>query len=140
MRERTWQPRQPRRLGPALGRVASGDVEAEHQIYDENVVCEYPQSGETIHGRRNLQAMRGHHPERPSGFRIRRIVGTGDLWVTEYAINYATTVSRRSASWSSRTGGSSANPVLRPAVRLARVAQWVEGRVHGTQWITTTRL
>ena len=24
---------------------ASGDLEAEHQIYDDNVVCEYPQSG-----------------------------------------------------------------------------------------------
>jgi ketosteroid isomerase-like protein len=67
---------------------ASGDLEAEHDIYDDNVLCEYPQSGERIHGRRNLQALRGHHPGKPSGFRIRRIVGTGDLWVTEYVINY----------------------------------------------------
>jgi ketosteroid isomerase-like protein len=67
---------------------ASGDLEAEHDIYDENTVCEYPQSGEKIHGRRNLQALRGHHPDKPSGFAIRRITGTGDLWVTEYQINY----------------------------------------------------
>ena len=71
---------------------ASGDIDAEHQIYDDNVLCEYPQSGEKIHGRRNLQALRGHHPGKPSGFAIRRIVGVNDLWVTEYAINYGTEV------------------------------------------------
>jgi hypothetical protein len=59
---------------------ASGDLEAEHQIYDDNVLCEYPQSGEKIHGRRKLQALRGHHPGKPSGFLIRRIVGVNDLW------------------------------------------------------------
>jgi len=67
---------------------ASGDLEAEHEIYADNVVCEYPQSGETIPGRRNLQALRSHHPGKSSGFSIRRIVGTDDLWVTEYVINY----------------------------------------------------
>jgi len=30
---------------------ASGDLEAEHQIYDDNVVCEYQQSREVIRGR-----------------------------------------------------------------------------------------
>jgi hypothetical protein len=67
---------------------ASGDLEAEHNIYDDDVLCEYPQSGEKIRGRRNLQALRGHHPGKPGGFRIRRITGTADLWVTEYVINY----------------------------------------------------
>jgi hypothetical protein len=71
---------------------ASGDLEAEYQIYDDNVLCEYPQSGEKIRGRRNLQALRGHHPGKPSGFSIRRIMGINDLWVTEYVINYVTTV------------------------------------------------
>jgi hypothetical protein len=71
---------------------ASGDLEAEHQIYDDNVLCEYPQSGERILGRRNLQALRGHHPGKPSGFLIRRITGVGDLWITEYVINYLTRV------------------------------------------------
>jgi hypothetical protein len=67
---------------------AAGNVIAEHDIYDDNVICEYPQSGERIHGRRNLQALRGHHPGKPGGFDVRRIVGVGELWVTEYAINY----------------------------------------------------
>ena len=67
---------------------AAGDVVAEHAIYDENVICEYPQSGERIRGRRNLQALRGHHPGKPSGFDVRRIVGAEELGVTEYTINY----------------------------------------------------
>jgi len=67
---------------------ASGDLEAEHNIYDDYVLCEYPQSGERIRGRRNLQALRGHHPGKPSGFNVRRIVGSGNLWVTEYVITY----------------------------------------------------
>jgi len=51
-------------------------------------LCEYPQSGEGIRGRRNLQALRGHHPGKPSGFNVRRILGAGNLWVTEYVITY----------------------------------------------------
>jgi len=67
---------------------ADGDADAEHAIYDENAVCDYPQSGERILGRRNLQALRSHHPQKPSGFRVRRILGRDDLWVTEYTIDY----------------------------------------------------
>jgi hypothetical protein len=67
---------------------ASGDLETEHDIYDDNVLCEYPQSGERIHGRRNLQAVREHHPGKPSGFNVRRILGAGNLWITEYVITY----------------------------------------------------
>jgi hypothetical protein len=67
---------------------AAGDVDAEHAIYDENAICDYPQSGERILGRRNLQALRSHHPDKPSGFVVRRILGKGDLWITEYTISY----------------------------------------------------
>jgi len=67
---------------------ASGDLNAEHAIYDDNAICDYPQSGERIVGRSNLQALRGHHPGKPSGFHVRRIVGQGNLWITEYTITY----------------------------------------------------
>ena len=67
---------------------AAGDQVGEHEIYHDDVVCEYPQSGEVIYGRQNLQALRSHHPDRPSEFSVRRIVGEGNLWVTEYVINY----------------------------------------------------
>ncbi|WP_121811459.1 nuclear transport factor 2 family protein [Mucilaginibacter kameinonensis] len=67
---------------------ADGDINAEHDIYDNDVICDYPQSGERIFGRTNLQALREHHPGKPSGFRVRRILGSGDTWITEYTINY----------------------------------------------------
>jgi ketosteroid isomerase-like protein len=67
---------------------ATGDQDAEHAIYADDVVVDYPQSGERIHGRENLQALRSHHPARPSGFEVRRILGGGDLWITEYVIVY----------------------------------------------------
>lgn len=69
---------------------AAGDLDAEHAIYDDNAVCDYPQSGERIRGRTNLQALRGHHPGKPSGFDVKRIQGSGNLWITEYTIAYQT--------------------------------------------------
>jgi hypothetical protein len=67
---------------------AAGDFDAEHAIYDDDAICDYPQSGERILGRINLQALRSHHPGKPSGFDVKRIQGSGNLWVTEYTITY----------------------------------------------------
>jgi hypothetical protein len=67
---------------------ASGDLNAEHDIYDDDAICDYPQSGERIIGRKNLQALRSNHPGKPAGFNIRRIVGNANLWITEYTITY----------------------------------------------------
>lgn len=67
---------------------AAGDTNAEHDIYADDSICDYPQSGERIFGRSNLQALRSHHPGKPSGFTVKRIVGSGDLWITEYSITY----------------------------------------------------
>ena len=67
---------------------AAGDAEAEHNIYAEDAICDYPQSGERILGRNNLQALRSHHPGKPAGFNVKRILGKGDLWITEYIITY----------------------------------------------------
>jgi ketosteroid isomerase-like protein len=67
---------------------ANGDLDAEHDIYDDDAICDYPQSGERIRGRVNLQALRGHHPDKPSGFDVKRIQGEGNLWITEYMISY----------------------------------------------------
>src|SRR6202012_5300892 len=67
---------------------ADGDVNTEHDIYADDAICDYPQSGERISGRHNLQALRSHHPGKPSGFKVRRIVGKDQLWITEYIITY----------------------------------------------------
>jgi hypothetical protein len=65
----------------------TGDYTVEHEIYHENVVLDYPQSGESIHGRGNVRASRSAHPARRR-FEIHRIFGSGGVWVTEYIIEY----------------------------------------------------
>jgi hypothetical protein len=67
---------------------AARDADAEHDIYADDAICDYPQSGERILGRINLQALRSHHPGKPSGFNVKRILGKGNLWITEYTITY----------------------------------------------------
>jgi ketosteroid isomerase-like protein len=52
----------------------ANDFEGEHQIYREDAVLEYPQSGERIRGRRKIQASRTAQPNRKR-FSVRRIVG-----------------------------------------------------------------
>jgi hypothetical protein len=63
------------------------DFGPEHDIYRDDAVLEYPQSGERIRGRHNIQASRVAQPS-SKRFRVRRIVGTGDLWVTEFILTY----------------------------------------------------
>jgi hypothetical protein len=65
----------------------TGDFETEHDIYREDAVLDYPQSGERIRGRRNIQSSRAAQPNRKR-FSVRRITGDGDLWVTEYVLTY----------------------------------------------------
>jgi hypothetical protein len=61
---------------------AAGDTDAEHDIYDDDVICDYPPVGRANPGRKNLQALRSHHPGKPSGFEVKRILGNGDVCVT----------------------------------------------------------
>jgi SnoaL-like domain len=64
-----------------------GDVDAEHAIYAVDAILDYPQSGERFRGRSSIQAQRGGHPAQRH-FTIRRILGAGDLWVSECVITY----------------------------------------------------
>ncbi len=65
----------------------ANDFAAEHEIYQDDAVLEYPQSGERIRGRRNIQASRSAQPNRKR-FKIQRVLGVGDLWVTELILTY----------------------------------------------------
>jgi hypothetical protein len=65
----------------------ANDFEAEHDIYREDAVLEYPQSGERIRGRRQIQSSREAQPNQKR-FKVRRIIGAGDLWVTEFVLTY----------------------------------------------------
>jgi SnoaL-like domain len=65
----------------------ANDFETEHEIYRDDAVLEYPQSGERIRGRRNIQASRFAQPNKKR-FTVNRILGAGDLWVTELVLSY----------------------------------------------------
>ena len=65
----------------------ANDFETEHQIYREDAVLDYPQSGERIRGRRNIQSSRAAQPNQKR-FTVRRIIGNGNLWVTEFVLTY----------------------------------------------------
>jgi hypothetical protein len=105
----------------------ASDFETEHQIYHEDAVLEYPQSGERTRSRRNIQNQRASQPSEKR-FTVRRIIGSGNLWVTEFILTYdgkpSYTVSimefrddkvRRETQYF-------ADPFVAPASR----AQWVE--------------
>ena len=70
----------------------AGDFDAEHDIYHEDAVLDYPQSGERIRGRNNIRESRYVQPSRKR-FAVRRIIGSGDLWITEFVLTYDDTPS-----------------------------------------------
>ena len=65
----------------------SDDFAAEHEIYEEDAVLEYPQSGERIRGRRGIQESRMAQPNKKR-FTVRRLQGSGRLWVSELVVTY----------------------------------------------------
>jgi hypothetical protein len=64
-----------------------GDSRTEHAIYRADAILDYPHSGERFSGRDRISAQRDSHPA-VRRFRVLRIVGAGDLWVSECVITY----------------------------------------------------
>ncbi|HEY6575716.1 MAG TPA: nuclear transport factor 2 family protein [Mycobacterium sp.] len=65
----------------------ANDFVTEHQIYRADAVLEYPQSGERIRGRHDIQASREAQPS-TKRFTVRRMLGGGDLWISELVLTY----------------------------------------------------
>jgi hypothetical protein len=105
----------------------ASDFETEHLIYHEDAVLEYPQSGERTRGRRNIQNQRASQPSNKR-FSVRRIVGGGDLWVTEFILiydgkpSYTVSIMEFRGLKVARETQYFADPFPAPASR----AQWVE--------------
>ena len=105
----------------------ANDFETEHVIYREDAVLEYPQSGELTRGRRNIQGQRASQPSNKR-FTIRRIIGSGHLWVTEFILtydskpSYTVSIMEFSGVKVARETQYFADPFPAPAFR----AQWVE--------------
>jgi hypothetical protein len=65
----------------------SGDFATEHDIYLDDAFLDYPQSRERIRGRANIQITRTLQPNKKR-FAVHRIMGSGDLWITELVLTY----------------------------------------------------
>src|SRR5580692_12517497 len=65
----------------------ANNFDVEHEIYREDALLEYPQSGERIRGRKNIQESRFVQPNKKR-FTVQRIIGSGDLWVSEFILSY----------------------------------------------------
>ncbi|MBO0690378.1 MAG: nuclear transport factor 2 family protein [Candidatus Dormibacteraeota bacterium] len=65
--------------------------EAEHAARAEDFVMEMPQSGERIVGRDTMRALQEAYPHPPSAT-LRRIVGSGDVFVVEGFADYGSQV------------------------------------------------
>jgi hypothetical protein len=65
----------------------ANDVEAEHAIYADHAVLDYPQSGERIRGAHDIQASRMAQPNKKR-FAVRRLLGGGGLWISEIILTY----------------------------------------------------
>jgi hypothetical protein len=63
------------------------DEDIAHEIYHEDAVLEFPQSGERFVGVANFREWRRIYPA-SLRFKIRRIIGSGSLWVAENLISY----------------------------------------------------
>jgi hypothetical protein len=90
-------------------------------------VTEHLISGELTRGRSNIQGQRESQPNKKR-FKIRRIVGSGDLWVTEFVLmyddkpSYTVSIMEFSGDKVARETQYFADPFPAPAFR----AKWVE--------------
>lgn len=66
---------------------ASKDEVRASEIYTDDAVIEFPQSGERLRGKPNIIAFRTAYPATVT-FKMSRTIGCGDLWVNEYTIRY----------------------------------------------------
>ena len=105
----------------------ANDFQTEHLIYREDAVLDYPQSGERTRGRRNIEGQRASQPNKKR-FAVRRIIGSGNLWVTELILTYdgkpshTVSIMEFIGDKVARETQYFADPFVAPAFR----AQWVE--------------
>jgi SnoaL-like domain len=64
-----------------------GDQDIAHEMYHDDAVLEFPQSGERFDGLENFREWRSQYPAHVE-FEVRNLRGDGDVWVAESAIRY----------------------------------------------------
>jgi SnoaL-like domain len=111
----------------SMGAFDANDLKTEPCIYYEDAVLAYPQSGERTRGRRDIPNQLASQPSKRR-FTIQRIIGGGDLWVTEFILtydgrpSYTVSIEGFTGEKVARETQYFADPFVAPALR----AQWVE--------------
>jgi ketosteroid isomerase-like protein len=67
--------------------VDARDAVGSHALYHDDAVLEFPQSGERFEGVDNFRDWRSQYPGAVE-FRLRRLSGSGDVWVRELSVSY----------------------------------------------------
>ena len=70
------------------------DLERIHEIYHDDVIVEFPQSGELIRGKHNIYELRARYPAKVT-YKMLRVRGDGNLWTTEVIVTYDNDKGRR---------------------------------------------
>jgi len=68
--------------------MAAMDPALEYEARHPEYTVEFPQSGERM-TRDGLRAMQKAYPGGPPQIRLRRLIGAGDLWISEAVTEYA---------------------------------------------------
>jgi ketosteroid isomerase-like protein len=63
------------------------DLAALDRVFTDDVIMEWPQSGERINGGENRRAIYSRFPALPK-VTPRRVTGSGDIWVLEASLDY----------------------------------------------------
>ena len=71
-----------------LDHSAARDEDTAHEIYQDDAVLEFPQSGERFDGVGNFREWRRQYPATKVEFDVRRVRGAGDVWVVEMRVRY----------------------------------------------------
>jgi hypothetical protein len=66
---------------------SGADNEKAHEIYHDDAILEFPQSGERFRGKDNMKGFREQYPGQVE-FEPREIRGSGDVWIAEGRILY----------------------------------------------------
>jgi hypothetical protein len=66
---------------------SGADPEKAHEIYHDDAILEFPQSGERFRGKANMRGFREQYPAQVE-YEPREIRGSGDLWIGEGRVLY----------------------------------------------------
>ena len=79
--------RHPAVIDALVAAINAGDLQAFDRVFTDDVVMEWPQSGERIRGEANRREIYSRFPSLPK-VTPRRVTGSGDVWTLEASLDY----------------------------------------------------